>query len=187
MQSVFSKSTAIRQTGFLAQEVEKAAEEAGYNFNGVHKPQDENDNYSLAYAQFVVPLVKGMQEQQRMIETQEQRITQFSQELEELTRGQTATGIGQPGNAEPGFSMEQNIPNPFTNETLIKYNLPANFNSAQMLVYDLTGKQLAAFPIEKNSRSITLSSERLAAGIYIYSIVSDGKIMDSKRMVVSEK
>jgi hypothetical protein len=33
----FKPSTAIRQSGFIAQEVEKAAQEAGYNFNGVHE------------------------------------------------------------------------------------------------------------------------------------------------------
>ena len=57
-----------------------------------------------------------------------------------------------------------------------------------MAVYDLTGKQIVTFPInDKGASSITITSEKLAAGIYIYSIVADGKIMDSKRMVVAEK
>lgn len=64
----FSKSSSIRQSGFIAQDVENAMKESNYNFNGVHKPTDENDNYSVAYSLFVVPLVKGMQEQQKMIE-----------------------------------------------------------------------------------------------------------------------
>ncbi|MEO6306049.1 MAG: hypothetical protein ABIP51_23075 [Bacteroidia bacterium] len=42
-------------------------------------------------------------------------------------------------------------------------------------------------PIEKNSSSITITSEKLAAGIYIYSVIADGKIMDSKIMVVTQK
>jgi hypothetical protein len=58
----------IRQTGFIAQEVEIAAKAVGYDFNGVHIPEDGNGNYSIAYGAFVVPLVKGMQEQQKMIE-----------------------------------------------------------------------------------------------------------------------
>ena len=67
----YGPSIATRQSGFIAQEVEKAAEQAGYNFNGIHKPGNNNDHYSLAYSQFVVPLVKGMQEQQLMIEKQQ--------------------------------------------------------------------------------------------------------------------
>lgn len=55
-------------SGFIAQEVEKAAKDAGYDFSGVEKPTTDNDLYGLRYAEFVVPLVKAVQEQQRMIE-----------------------------------------------------------------------------------------------------------------------
>ena len=60
-------------TGFLAQEVEQAAIGAGFNFSGVHAPENDNSLYSLSYAEFVVPLVKAVQQQQEMIiELQEQ-------------------------------------------------------------------------------------------------------------------
>ena len=59
-------------SGFVAQEVEKAAEESGYDFSGVDKPKNENDFYGLRYAEFVVPIVKAVQEQQAMIEKQQQ-------------------------------------------------------------------------------------------------------------------
>ena len=64
----FSASSSIRQSGFVAQEVEQAMKESGYDFNGVHKPADGNDHYSLAYSLFTVPLVKAVQEQQKEIE-----------------------------------------------------------------------------------------------------------------------
>jgi trimeric autotransporter adhesin len=54
-------------SGFVAQEVEQASKAAGYDFSGVDKPKNENDMYGLRYAEFVVPLVKAMQEQQQMI------------------------------------------------------------------------------------------------------------------------
>jgi trimeric autotransporter adhesin len=63
----YSESTNIRQTGFIAQEIEQAAKESGYDFNGVHKPANEKDNYSVSYSLFTVPLVKAVQEQQAMI------------------------------------------------------------------------------------------------------------------------
>jgi trimeric autotransporter adhesin len=40
---------------------------------------------------------------------------------------------------------------------------------------------------ERRASSVTINSEKLAAGIYIYSVIADGKIMDSKRMVVAQK
>jgi len=58
------------QTGFIAQEVEQAAREIGFAFHGVDVPKNENDFYGLRYSEFVVPLVKAMQEQQSQIEQQ---------------------------------------------------------------------------------------------------------------------
>ncbi len=63
----------IVQTGFLAQEVEKAAQSLGYDFSGVDKPENENDYYGLRYAEFVVPIVKAVQEldsQNRQLKTE---------------------------------------------------------------------------------------------------------------------
>ncbi|MBK9017372.1 MAG: hypothetical protein IPM82_26805 [Saprospiraceae bacterium] len=54
-------------TGFIAQEVEAAAKELGYDFSGVDRPQNEDGLYGLRYAEFVVPLVKAVQEQQEEI------------------------------------------------------------------------------------------------------------------------
>jgi trimeric autotransporter adhesin len=55
-------------TGFLAQEVEQAAKACNYDFNGVTKPERADGLYSLRYSDFVVPLVKAVQEQQAIIE-----------------------------------------------------------------------------------------------------------------------
>lgn len=50
------------QTGFVAQEVETASNDLGFDFSGVDKPKNPNDFYSLRYAEFTVPLVKAVQE-----------------------------------------------------------------------------------------------------------------------------
>lgn len=66
--------------------------------------------------------------------------------------------------------------------------MPAGVMSVYMAVYDLSGKQITTFAInQKGASSVTITSEKLAAGIYIYSIIADGKVMDSKRMVVTQK
>jgi len=54
-------------SGFIAQEVERAANEAGYDFSGIDKPKNKNDFYGLRYADLVVPLVKAAQEMQQEI------------------------------------------------------------------------------------------------------------------------
>lgn len=64
----FSEQENIRYTGFIAQEVEQAAKELNFDFSGIDKPLSEKSTYGLRYGEFVVPLVKAVQEQQEMIE-----------------------------------------------------------------------------------------------------------------------
>ena len=73
-------------SGFAAQEVEAAASASGYDFSGVDKPKNANDFYGLRYGDFVVPLVKGMQEQQKMIEDQRASIEAMQKRLDEQER-----------------------------------------------------------------------------------------------------
>ena len=67
----YTESSNMVHSGFLAQDIEVACKKLGYNFDGLHIPDVTNktDNYSVAYSQFIMPLVKGMQEQQNIIET----------------------------------------------------------------------------------------------------------------------
>jgi len=60
--SAQKKKALIRQSGFIAQDVEQAALLLSYNFSGIDKPKNKRDHYSLRYAEFVVPLVKAVQE-----------------------------------------------------------------------------------------------------------------------------
>jgi hypothetical protein len=80
------KSTAPseRVTGFIAQEVEQIANKLGYDFSGIDKPENSNDYYGLRYGEFVVPLVKAVQEQQTMIQKQAIEIENLKNELEAL-------------------------------------------------------------------------------------------------------
>jgi len=71
-------------TGFIAQEVESAANAVHYNFSGVDKPQNENDVYGLRYAEFVVPLVKTLQEQQKLIEDLQRENDALKAKLEKI-------------------------------------------------------------------------------------------------------
>ncbi len=63
-----SRMDSIVFTGFIAQEVEKAALDCNYDFSAVHTPGNNKDLYGLSYSTFVVPLVKAVQEQQQLID-----------------------------------------------------------------------------------------------------------------------
>lgn len=62
MEEAYNLAAAIRRSGFIAQEVDKAASASGYDFSGLIKPQKDEGHYSISYESFVVPLVKSIQE-----------------------------------------------------------------------------------------------------------------------------
>lgn len=70
----------IKFSGFIAQDVVAAADNVGYNFSGVTKPVDANGLYGLRYAEFVVPLVKAVQEQQATIDSLKAAIKNLKEE-----------------------------------------------------------------------------------------------------------
>ncbi|MCD4747425.1 MAG: tail fiber domain-containing protein [Bacteroidales bacterium] len=74
------EKASMLQTGFIAQEVEEAAQSLGYDFSGMDAPNNEAGLYGLRYAEFVVPLVKAVQEQQEMIKTQQAIIEELKAE-----------------------------------------------------------------------------------------------------------
>ena len=86
MQASFDQASSIRRTGFIAQEVEQAAIKTGYDFSGIIKPQTSNDHYSLSYESFVVPLVKAVQEQEKIIDNLKKEIQQQSEAYNALLK-----------------------------------------------------------------------------------------------------
>lgn len=92
LKDAVDQNSKTRHSGFIAQEVEDAAKATGYDFSGVDRPDDESSEiYGLRYAEFVVPLVKAVQElnqtvnnQQAVIDTQNEMIARYQQTLDNL-------------------------------------------------------------------------------------------------------
>ena len=75
-----------RFTGLLAQEVEQAATAVGYHFSGVDKPANDQTPYGLRYAEFVVPLIKAMQEMKLLIDAQQKEIEALRSKVNKLEK-----------------------------------------------------------------------------------------------------
>ena len=79
--------------------------------------------------------------------------------------------------------LEQNQPNPFSKESLIRFYIPSGISSAKIVVTDLSGHELKSFPVKQSGYGeIALDANELAAGGYLYSLVIDGIKTESKRM-----
>ena len=84
---------------------------------------------------------------------------------------------------EVGFSMEQNRPNPFTNQTVINYTLPQDAK-ATISVFDMSGKFIRDYNLASQKGKVTISASEIGKGMFIYSLVSGGEIMVTKKMIV---
>jgi len=172
----------IVYTGFLAQEVEKAAKELNYNFSGVDGPKNDKDLYGLRYAEFVVPLVKAVQELSDKNDELEQRV----KKLEAMLATQSSTGNAAQIIKLNAASLEQNVPNPFKNATTIRYTLPQQYSTAKIVIMS-NGKLLKDISVSgKGDGSITVDATQLAAASYTYALYIDGRIADSKQMIISK-
>ncbi len=87
----YAEKQGIRYTGFLAQEVEAAAQKTGYEFSGVNKPKNEQSLYSISYSEIVVPLVKAVQELKAMVEKQQQEIEKLKAQIQTTDNGRQTT------------------------------------------------------------------------------------------------
>lgn len=81
-----SDKTKVRHDGFIAQEVEQVMKDLNLPFSGLKK--SSNGTYSLAYSDFVMPLVNAVKEQQQQIDDlkkQNEKLAQRMLALEELS------------------------------------------------------------------------------------------------------
>lgn len=176
----------VRQTGFVAQEVEAIIKKGNYSFNGVKAPQNDKDHYSIRYSEFVVPLVKAVQELTAKVEAQEKEIKTLKKQLG-TTQGTSGSAIEDSSNGR-GAALHQNYPNPFSTDTEISVSLPDDIRYANLIFYTMEGKQLKVIPLlSRGDFRVKVQGSELSEGMYLYALMADGKIIDSKRLVIAGK
>ena len=83
--------------------------------------------------------------------------------------------------------LKQNSPNPFTENTVIEYTLPESIQNANIYIYDMNGKQIEQIALtERGESSVTVNGGELSAGMYLYSLIADGLVIDTKRMILTK-
>ncbi|MNE32201.1 hypothetical protein D3C80_1258000 [compost metagenome] len=175
------------QIGLIAQELETVFPELVGEVPGLDQ-FDENGKVSgklpslkaVNYEGLIPVLIAAVQEQQKQIDEQNATIAELKNRLpanDMLT-----------GNAvEAKIRLYQNEPNPFNRETTIRYYVPESIGEAYIAVYDMTGKQLLTVPLtQKGENRITVASNSLSAGMFMYAIIANNKLIDSKRMIITD-
>jgi hypothetical protein len=80
--------------------------------------------------------------------------------------------------------LNQNTPNPFNDRTVISYFIPESVRRAQIRIFDDMGRLVKKFDITaKGQGNVTFYSIDLRKRFYSYSIIADGKLIDTKKMI----
>ena len=84
-------------------------------------------------------------------------------------------------------ALYQNTPNPFNANTQISYYLPTTVQTAYLYIYSLNGiQQKSYFLTQRGAQAITIYASELPAGMYLYTLVVDNEIIDTKRMILTK-
>jgi len=155
MKTAMAKKEKVTYTGFVAQEVERAAKEMDYDFSGVDKPENENSLYGLRYAEFVVPLVKAVQEQEELIKTLQGKVDMLQTDVAIIIREQIVN------------EKISAYPNPTANNMTVAVTTQSP-GDGTLQVFDATGKLIKKvnISIQKGTNQINLSLPNVATGSY---------------------
>lgn len=198
-----------RQYGFIAQEVEQVLPEL-VSISQKPEKRDTLGNIvypavsykSLNYNALFGIIVAAMQKQQQDIETKDSLINDLNKRLTSIETCIEGLNLcddpisGGKKSMSSAYSevhlkddvqsivLDQNIPNPFAEHTVIGYFLPEDVQSAEIIFHNAEGKKINNVAItERGKGELSVYADDLSNGIYTYTLITDGKVADTKRMV----
>lgn len=205
-----------KQYGFIAQDVitilpelvQDVTKPAEYDSTGAIK-HNAVTYKTLNYDAFIALLMRGMQEQQKTIDSLKTKTTKqdsinnvVQAQIAALTSSissccsNTSVRTTKPEelnqlnidlNDKDAIVLNQNTPNPFAEQTTITYNVPEKYGYAQIIFSTIDGRILKTVDITKKGRGqINVYASDLSSGMYTYSLNVDGKIFETKKMIKSE-
>lgn len=79
--------------------------------------------------------------------------------------------------------LNQNAPNPFKEQTTITWYLPERIQRAQLVFTNNLGQVIKMVDIRENGHGkLVVYADDLSSGMYNYSLIVDGQIVETKRM-----
>lgn len=164
----------INRIGFISQEVQEVMPE-------LVSEEPQSGLLGINTVDMIPYLVQAIQEQQKEIEDLKSQLNaEKSYELKSTSVVDIHSSVEQ-------ASLSQNKPNPFSTNTRIEMVIPETVADAVLYIYDLQGKQVKSIMVTgRGNTSETIFGNELEAGLYIYSLVTDGKLVGSKQMILTE-
>jgi hypothetical protein len=165
--------------------------------------KDAYDVKMVNYAGLIPVLIDGIKEQKAQVDAQTKQNDDLKKQLDNQQKQidelkALITSCCSAGNSEGAKTksqgvnlsdknvivLNQNVPNPFAESTVISYSIPSDFSKAQILFTTADGKLIKVIDItEKGDGRLNVFANDLSNGMYSYSLVIDGKVQDTKKMI----
>lgn len=161
------------------------------------KVENESIDFkAVNYTELIPVMIKAMQEQSKIIESQQIALKEQSEKIEALISlanklsdvNATGSSVENTNNTPVATTihavLEQNAPNPFSSNTIIRYKIPATGN-AKLIITNTAGNVVKTLSLTaKDNGRVTVYANELVAGTYYYSLLVDGKKTGTKKMIL---
>ena len=131
---------------------------------------------AVNYTELIPILISGMQELAAENKVLKKELADLRQLILELKNERAVTTIT--GTA----SLGQSTPNPAKGTARISYQIPSS-SRAQLLLTDNGGKTIKAISLTQVGY-VDVNTASLSSGIYNYTLVVDGKVVETKKLAV---
>lgn len=119
-------------------------------------------------------------------------IQELKQELDEM-KGETKAITRSVGDETADFNtfvpnnvLYQNTPNPFKEQTIIRFKLANDVQDASICIFDMNGRLLKKKPISSGMESMSIGGYELGEGMFLYSLIVNGQEIDTKKMIITK-
>lgn len=171
-----------KRMGVIAQEVEKIVPEVVRT--------REDGLKAVSYAELTGLLIEALKEQQSEID-------ELKMQVEGLKEKQGSNNAPAQNTAEGSLPskginlnqqcvLSQNAPNPFSQQTEIRYFVVDEAKEAYIFIFDMQGKMLEKLGVKQGQNSLFIEGSKLQPGMYMYTLVVDGMQIDTKRMILTK-
>lgn len=142
--------------------------------------KDAQGNEYVNYTQLVPILVQAIKELKTELDDLKEAVASSG-----TRKVNAATNIATNTLDEGWGSISQNTPNPFTGQSTVRVSVPDDASDAYIDILTLNGASVKRIPVSNGLSEVSLSSFEFAPGTYLYTLVVNGKVSETRRMIVN--